>query len=35
MSKLTNLRVVPDEESSTGFRLHHAPFPGWETLPTW
>jgi WD40 repeat protein len=33
MSKLTNLRVVPDEESATGYRLDRAPFPGWETLP--
>jgi len=32
---LTNLRVVPDAESSTGYRIQAGPFPGWETLPTW
>ena len=32
---LTNLRVVPDAESSTGYRTEAGPFPGWETLPTW
>jgi len=32
---LTNLRVVRDEESSTGWKLTHDPFPGWETVPTW
>jgi len=32
---LTNLRVVPDEESSTGYRVDVEPFPGWETVPTW
>ncbi len=32
---LTNLRVVPDEESPTGYRIQPGPFPGWETLPTW
>jgi len=35
MGKLTNLRVVPDEESPTGYGLHHTPFPGWESLPDW
>jgi WD40 repeat protein len=32
---LTNLRVVPDEESGTGYRVEVGPFPGWKTLPTW
>ncbi len=32
---LTNLRAVEDEDSSIGFTLDAAPFPGWETLPTW
>jgi WD40 repeat protein len=32
---LTNLRVVRDEESSTGWRVDIGPFPGWETVPTW
>jgi WD40 repeat protein len=32
---LTNLRVVGDPESSTGWKLEVGPFPGWETVPTW
>jgi len=32
---LTNLRVVRDEDSPTGWTLTHDPFPGWETVPTW
>jgi len=32
---LFNLRVVRDEESATGWKLTHDPFPGWETVPTW
>ncbi len=32
---LTNVRAVPDKESSTGYRLDLAPFPGWEKVPTW
>jgi WD40 repeat protein len=35
LGRLTNLRVVADEDSSTGYRLHRDPFPGWEALPTW
>jgi WD40 repeat protein len=35
LKTLTNLRVVPDEESPTGWKLTHDPFPGWETVPTW
>ena len=35
LKTLTNLRVVRDEESSTGWKLAHDPFPGWETVPTW
>ena len=31
----TNLRVVRDEESTTGWQLTVGPFPGWETVPTW
>jgi hypothetical protein len=29
----TNLRVVPDKTSATGYRLDKAPFPGWEKVP--
>ena len=32
---LTNLRVVRDEESSTGWKIEVGPFPGWATVPQW
>jgi WD40 repeat protein len=32
---LTNLRVVEDPESASGWKLEVGPFPGWQTLPTW
>ncbi len=35
LKTLTNLRVVRDPDSSTGWKLTHDPFPGWETVPTW
>jgi WD40 repeat protein len=35
LKTLTNLRVVRDEESSTGWKLEVSPFPGWERVPTW
>jgi len=35
LKTLTNVRVVRDEESATGWTLTHDPFPGWETVPTW
>jgi WD40 repeat protein len=35
LKTLTNIRVVRDEEASTGWILTHDPFPGWETVPTW
>ena len=35
LETLTNLRVVRDHESPTGWALSHDPFPGWETVPTW
>ncbi len=35
LKTLTNLRVVRDAESATGWKLSHDPFPGWETVPTW
>ena len=31
----TNMRVVPDEKSKTGYRAEVGPFPGWKTLPKW
>ena len=35
LKTLTNVRVVRDEESATGWKLTVGPFPGWETVPTW
>ncbi len=35
LETLTNLRVVHDEDSPTGWKLEVGPFPGWETVPTW
>ena len=35
LHSLTNIRVVRDEESATGWKLVVGPFPGWETVPTW
>jgi WD40 repeat protein len=32
---LTNLRVVRDATSSTGWKLDVGPFPGWQDVPTW
>jgi WD40 repeat protein len=32
---LTNLRVVPDEDSGSGYRVEIGPFPGWAKLPEW
>jgi serine/threonine protein kinase len=35
LHELTNLRVVDDAQSSSGYRLEVGPFPGWQTSPTW
>ena len=32
---LTNLRVVPDEGSGTGYGVTVGPFPGWAKVPEW
>jgi len=32
---LTNLRVVPDPASATGYKLEPGPFPGWANAPEW
>jgi hypothetical protein len=32
---LTNIRVVRDEESPTGYRTEIGEFPGWEEVPSW
>ena len=31
----TNLRVVPDAQSPTGWKLQPGPFTGWQRLPAW
>ena len=31
----TNYRAVPGGDGPTGYRLDTAPFPGWESLPSW
>jgi WD40 repeat protein len=32
---LTNVQVVRDEASPTGYRVELGPFPGWKDVPTW
>ena len=33
LHELTNLRVVPDPGSATGYKLEIGPFPGWADTP--
>jgi WD40 repeat protein len=35
LRNVTNVRVVENEASSTGYRIDYAPFPGWEKVPEW
>jgi WD40 repeat protein len=35
LKALTNLRAVPDDDSSTGWTIEVGPFPGWESTPEW
>ena len=35
LHELTNLQVIEDESSPTGYRLEIGPFPGWENVPEW
>ena len=35
LDALTNLRVVHDPASATGWKLDIGPFPGWKDVPTW
>jgi hypothetical protein len=35
LRSFTNLRVVRDEASGTGYRVEVGPFPGWAVLPEW
>jgi hypothetical protein len=32
---MTNLRIVPDSSSGTGYKVEVGPFPGWAKLPVW
>lgn len=32
---LTNVRVVADKDSPTGYHVEYAPFPGWDKAPSW
>ena len=35
LRSLTNLRVVEDPDSLSGWKVEVGPFLGWETVPTW
>jgi WD40 repeat protein len=35
LKTFTNLRVVSDPNSSTGWKLEVGPFPGWQEVPGW
>jgi WD40 repeat protein len=35
LHSLTNIRVVRDEESPTGWKVEVGPFPGWAEVPEW
>ena len=35
LQSLTNLRVVRDEGSPTGWKVEIGPFPGWAKVPEW
>ena len=35
LDSLTNLRLLPDPSSATGWKLDVGPFPGWRDVPTW
>ena len=35
LKTLTNLRVVHDPDSATGWSLEVGPFPGWDMVPSW
>jgi hypothetical protein len=35
LRSLTNLRVVPEPGSATGYTVEPGPFPGWTVAPEW
>lgn len=35
LGDITNMRVVPDNKASNGYRIEYARFPGLEKVPNW
>jgi WD40 repeat protein len=35
LHSLTNVRIVEDSESATGWSIDYGPFPGWAEVPGW
>jgi WD40 repeat protein len=35
LHSLTNVRIVEDSESATGWSIDYGPFPGWAEVPEW
>jgi WD40 repeat protein len=35
LDSLTNVRVVADPSSPSGYKVDLAPFPGWKRVPEW
>jgi WD40 repeat protein len=35
LRSLTNLRIVSDPGSATGYKVEPGPFPGWAKFPEW
>ena len=35
LDRLTNVRVVEDKASPSGYKIDLAPFPGWKDVPKW
>lgn len=35
LHSLTNLRIVEDPDSPSGWKLDYDPFPGWQEVPEW
>jgi len=35
LRSLTNVRIVPDQKSTTGYRIQFNRFPGWQTVVNW
>jgi WD40 repeat protein len=35
LKALTNIRIIADHNSTSGYRVDYGPFPGWEKVPEW